>query len=161
MTAWKRLTHRCEDRQATLTSNASVADLVERLAWYEDMVDQRRFVVLPDEAEEQRFLVETALQIKLLPWQVAYIWGGVHRFPAGRCTGKTLAHVIRLCLSEGEALYMYPLGKHCQLCDEYHGPWYADIYRKYVQDVYFKLEAQGGLKLRKIYFNNPHVNNKR
>lgn len=112
-----------------------------------------RVIILPTKAQEQRALVERALEIRLLDWQVAYIWGNSQYLMPGRATGKTLAYVIRLCLSEGEPLHMYRQGKHCHLCDEHHGPEYLAIFRRYVRDAYRKLEMMGGLKLRTIYFS--------
>ena len=114
-----------------------------------------RVIILPTKAQEQRALVERALDIRLLDWQVAYIWGHSSYLMPGRATGKTLASVIRLCLSEGEPLHMYRKGKHWDLCDEYHGIEYFAIFRNYVMDIYKKLELHGGLKLRTIYFS-PH-----
>lgn len=112
-----------------------------------------RVVILPTKTEEQRALVERALDIRLLDWQVAYIWGDSRYQMPGRATGKTAAFVIRLCLSQGEPLHMYRKGKDYQLCDEYHGPEYLEIFRKYVRDTYKKLQLYGGLKLRTIYFS--------
>ena len=112
-----------------------------------------RVIILPTKADEQRFLVERALKIKLLDWQVAYIWGDSGYLMPGRCTGKTLASVIRLCLSQGEPLHMYPGGKHDRVCDGYHGPEYFKIYRGYVRDTYRRFQFYGGLKLRTIYFS--------
>lgn len=114
---------------------------------------EQRVIILPTKAEEERFLVERALKIKLLDWQIAYIWGDSGYLMPGRCTGKTLASVIRLCLSKGAPLHMYPGGKNDRMCDGYHGPEYFKIYRDYVRDAYRKLEFYGGLKLRTIYFS--------
>ena len=112
-----------------------------------------RVVILPTKADEQKILVQRALGIRLQDWQVAYIWGGsMYRMP-GRATGKTLAYVIRLCLSEGEPIHLYRTGKDWGLCDEYNGPQYYHIFRDYVRDAYQKLQMYGGLKLRTIYFS--------
>lgn len=112
-----------------------------------------RVVILPTKTEEQRALVERALDIRLLDWQVAYIWGNSSYVMPGRATGKTLAHVIRLCLSEGSPLHMYPKGKDWGLCDVDYGIAYHRIYREYVRDTLYKLKMGGGLKLRTIYFH--------
>lgn len=112
-----------------------------------------RIVILPTKAQEQIALVERALSIRLHDWQIAYIWGGSSYLMPGRATGKTLANVIRLCLSQGKPLHMYREGEDYQVCDEYHGPHYFDIYRMYVMDTYKKLQLYGGLKLRTIYFS--------
>ena len=75
----------------------------------------------------------------------------------GRATGKTLASVIRLCLSEGDPLHMYPGGDHARICDGNHGPEYFRIYRHYVMEAYKKLQLYGGLKLRTIYFSSSEA----
>lgn len=118
---------------------------------------QGRVIILPTKAQEQRFLVERALQIKLFDWQVAYIWGESRYLMPGRATGKTLANVIRVCLSQGEPLHMYPSGEHQWVCDGVHGPEYLRIYRSYVREVYQKLQLYGGLKLRTIYFSSTEA----
>lgn len=118
---------------------------------------QGRVIILPTKAQEQRALVERALGIRLLDWQSAYIWGGSTYLMPGRATGKTLAYVIRLCLSEGEPLELYRTGKHWDLCDEYHGPEYFNIFHGYVRDAYKKLKMYGGLKLRTIYFSSAEA----
>lgn len=114
---------------------------------------QGRVIILPTKAQEQRALVERALNIRLFDWQVAYIWGGSKYLMPGRATGKTLANVIRVCLSQGEPLHMYVGGKHQWVCDGVHGPEYLKIYREYVRDTYRKLQLYGGLELRTIYFS--------
>ena len=116
-----------------------------------------RVIILPTKAQEQRYIVERALSIRLLDWQVAYIWGGSTYLMPGRATGKTLAHVIRLCLSEGEPLHLYPKGKDWGLCDVDYGVAYHRIFRDYVRDAYVKLKLCGGLKLRTIYFHPCEV----
>lgn len=112
-----------------------------------------RVVILPTKAEEQRALVERALEIRLLDWQVAYIWGDSRYQMPGRGTGKTLANVIRVCLSQGEPLHMYVGGKHQWVCDGVQSLEYLKIYREYVRETYRKLQMWGGLELRTIYFS--------
>lgn len=80
----------------------------------------------------------------------------MYRMP-GRGTGKTLAYVIRLCLSEGAPLHMYPGGTHWNVFDEDHGVAYHKVFRDNVRDVYMKLKLNGGLKLRTIYFSRDEV----
>ena len=116
-----------------------------------------RVIILPTKAQEQRALVERALDTRLLDWQVAYIWGNSHYLMPGRATGKTFAYVIRLCLSEGEPLHMYPAGKHWGMCDVDCGLVYHRIFRDYVRDTYMKLKLYGGLNLRTIYFHPCEV----
>lgn len=135
--------------------------LISRLLELAEADAEDRVVILPTEAEEQKFLVERALGIRLDDWQVAYIWGGSLYVMPGRATGKTLASVIRLCLSEGNPLHMYCGGEHQSLCDVPHGPHYHRIYRGYVRDVYHKLQLQGGLRLRTIYFSSDEAKEER
>lgn len=131
-------------------ANARLLELAEADA-------QGRVVILPTKAEEQRALVERALDIRLLDWQVAYIWGDSRYLMPGRGTGKTLANVIRVCLSKGEPLHMYPGGKHQWVCDGVQGPEYLRIYRGYVREAYHKLKLYGGLELRTIYFSDKEA----
>lgn len=131
----------------------NVAELSPRSIELAEADAEGRVVILPTKAQEQRALVERALNITLLDWQVAYIWGNSQYLMPGRCTGKTLAFVIRLCLSEGEPLYMYRQGKDWNLCDTYQGPQYFDTFRSYVRDAYRVLKHYEGLKLRTIYFS--------
>lgn len=131
---------------------------VSRLLEIAEADAEGRVIILPTKAQEQRALVERALGIRLLDWQVAYIWGkSLYQMP-GRATGKTLANVIRLCLSEGDPLHMYPGGQHDFICDGNHGPEYSRTYRSYVRETYQKLQLYGGLKLRTIYFSPAEVN---
>ena len=128
-------------------------DAVSRLLELAQADAEGRVVILPSASQEQRLIVEHALSIKLLDWQVAFIWGDSHYRLPGRGTGKTLAYVIRFCLSEGTAVHLYPGGEHGGMCDEDHRIPYHSIFRDYVVDVYRKLQLQGGLKLRPIYFS--------
>ena len=128
-------------------------EAVSRLLELAEADAQGRVIILPTKAQEQRALVERALQIKLFDWQVAYIWGDSSYKMPGRATGKTLASVIRLCLSKGEPLHMYRGGQNERLCDVYHGPEYFHIFRSYVREAYLRLKLYGGLELRTIYFS--------
>lgn len=129
-----------------LPSASRIAELLQA-----DM--EGRVILLPTKAQEQRLLVEAALGIRLLDWQVAYIWGESSYLMPGRGTGKTLAYTIRLCLSHGRPLHMYPAGEHWGIVDEDHGKAYHRIFRDCVRDTYSKLRLIGGLKLRTIYFH--------
>lgn len=143
----------CPNCLVCVRSNDARANSSNRIAELLNADIEGRVIILPTKAQEQRALVERALEIRLLDWQAAYIWGNSSYVMPGRATGKTLSHVIRLCLSEGEPLHMYPKGKHWGMVDEDQGIAYHRIYREYVRDTYFKLKLWGGLKLRTIYFH--------
>ena len=106
--------------------------------------------------------VEQALGLKLYDWQKAFIF---YDKPYGfevsyaRRTGKTLAHCLRLCLSEGEpivaALTPPVIAKNEFL--QYLGEDGSTIHRsKFFIDelwqVYNKLLAAGNIDLREITF---------
>ena len=131
---------------------------VSRLLELAQADSEGRVVILPTKAQEQRFLVERALKIKLLDWQVAYIWGNSGYLMPGRGTGKTLASIIRLCLSEGDPLHAYPGGKHFSFEDlnHYRQEYWYEHWRT-VHDIYRRLQVYGGLKLRTIYFHFADV----
>lgn len=145
-----------------MTRGDACTILLERCAAYEDTeltpeeVQQLaqakadgRLVLLPTESEETIRMVETALGIELYDWQKAYILGQTDYMPPGRHTGKTTAHMIRLCLSKGNPIEGYqniPV-------DGYHGTQYQDWYVRHLEDIYFKLQKQHPwLKLRVIKF---------
>lgn len=119
--------------------------------------EEKRRAALQARIMYERNCVETALQIKLFEWQVEYIWGNSPVLLPGRGSGKTLAYVIKLCLSEGRPLYMYPGGLDQCLCDADQGPRYYQLFRAYVRETYQKLKRYRGLKLRNIYFSQKEV----
>ena len=102
-------------------------------------------------------MIEIALQIKLYDWQKAYILGVSDYMMQGRATGKTLAYMIKLCLSKGEPINMSSRRNIEKYVDGRHGGRYIDWFRSYLGDIYYRLESQGGLKLRKIYFTKAEL----
>ena len=127
---------------------AKVLELLPKLF---NEVDEGKIVVLPDKAHEEIQMVECALQITLYDWQKAYIWGGSGYMAPGRRTGKTLAHMIKLCLSKGEPINLFKKESTRQYVDEWHGTQYLDWYRHNLRSVYENLKRQP-LHLRKICF---------
>lgn len=106
--------------------------------------------------------VEQALGLKLYDWQKAFIF---HDKPYGlevsayRRTGKTLAHCLRLCLSEGEPIiatlspsvgmgneFLLYLGEDG--CSKSRSKFFIDD----LQRVYNKLREAGNIDLREITF---------
>lgn len=114
-------------------------------------VDDGKIVELPSKSDETIRMVEIALQITLYDWQKTYIFGKSDYQAPGRATGKTLAHMIKLCLSDGEPINLFQQRDIEHYSDGWHGTRYLDWYRRNLWDVYEKLKRQP-LRLRKIYF---------
>lgn len=129
-------------------------EIVELLEAYE----KGRLVLIPDQAEEQWFGVENALDIKLYDWQVAYIWGKSSYLMPGRGTGKTLAQIIKLCVSEGCPIIL-PINRMLNV-DGLNIPERFENYRWFrseVERIYRRLEAYDVPGLRKIYFSDKEA----
>jgi hypothetical protein len=123
--------------------------MAEELFALRKEITDGQLVRLPSESDDTIRMVEAALDIKLYDWQKAYILGLADYVAPGRCTGKTLAHMIRFCLSKGEPI----LGWENIPIDEHHGPQYQKWYARHLEDIYFKLQKQHPwLKLRMIKF---------
>ena len=106
-----------------------------------------------DEAISKK--VEEALNITLYADQKRYLLSPSNEtfyWPGGRRTGKTLAHCIKLALSDGE-----PLDMRCpeHICDNDYGPesnrhnYARGFYRRVFLDVWKCLKDKG-LKVREI-----------
>ena len=106
--------------------------------------------------------VETALGFTLFDWQKAYIfedkeYGAEIRF--ARRAGKTLAHILRICLSGGERIKA-KLKPTCSDNNEflsYLGEDGVNFQRSKfficeLREVYNKLKEAGGIDLREIEF---------
>lgn len=106
--------------------------------------------------------VEKALGLTLFDWQKEYIfegkpYGASIRF--ARRAGKTLAHILRLCLSDGEPIKA-ALKPSCLARNEFIGYLGEDgvTYQRSLwfihelKEVYEKLKAAGGIELREIEF---------
>lgn len=106
--------------------------------------------------------VEKALGLTLFDWQKEYIFEGK---PYGkeicfaRCAGKTLAHCLRLCLSDGEPVratltppvmarneFLRYLGEDGETMCRSRG------FIQMLREIYEKLKAAGGIDLREIVF---------
>jgi hypothetical protein len=95
--------------------------------------------------------IEQALNIKLYPWQIDYLLKG-HPMPRDRGNGKTLAHCIRLALSDGKPLDMQ---KPENFCDNDYGPEdnKTSYARKYFRRMFLDVREQlmeCGLKVREV-----------
>ncbi len=139
----------------------------------EDLIEHPGYNALAKEVKELRDAaerrrertirkVEQALGLKLYDWQKAFIFYNkpYNYYVRGyRKTGKTLAHCLRLCLSEGEpiiaALTPSTRAKNEFLC--YLGEDGCSIHRSQffineLRQVYNKLLAAGNIDLREITF---------
>lgn len=123
-----------------------------------DAYERGRVAIIPDQADEQLCGVEKALGIELYGWQIAYIWGRSSYLMPGRGTGKTLAQIIKLCVSEGCPLVL-PTNRKPNL----DGIGIAESFENYrwfrdsVLNIYKKLELYEVPGLRKIYFSDKEA----
>lgn len=120
--------------------------------------EEGRIVVLPTKVDEQKFCVERALNIRLFDWQVAYIWGNSSYMMPGRATGKTLAQIIKMCVSKGCPIIL-PVNRvpnldglgFTEYCHQY------SVFRQEVMAAYRTLELCQVPGLRKIYFSDEEA----
>ena len=106
--------------------------------------------------------VERALGITLYDWQKEFIFEGKPYAAVignSRCNGKTLAHCLRLCLSDGKPItaslnppvwakndFLHYLGEDAAT------PTRARFFIDELHKVYTKLRSAGGIDLREIEF---------
>lgn len=146
----------------------------ERLAQYEEsglspdevsdlakVKIEGRLVILPSKSEEIIRIVELALRIKLYDWQKAYITGVSGYVMPGRVSGKTIAYMVRLCISEGEPIDLTKRKEIERYQDGSHGSQYSDWFKHELWRIYMSLERVGGLKLKKIYFSERDKHDRR
>lgn len=136
-----------------ITMKAENQRLQGELAAYRQAEADGALMRLPSRSDEVISIIERAMHFKLYDWQKAFITGVSDYVMPGRTSGKTMARIIRQCLSDGEPIHLYPGHRDFVECtDEDHGSHYRDWYRHQVIDIYRELERYGGLKLRTIYF---------
>lgn len=109
--------------------------------------------------------IENILNIELTTWQIEFIffnvpYGGI--INVSRCQGKTLAHILKLCLTPGEKINLSKglrgasdstklllggaMGEDsCQLTR-------ADVFTHSLEKIYKQLKEAGGIYLREIEF---------
>lgn len=105
--------------------------------------------------------VEKALGFTLYENQKAFIFDGVS-FPYGeRRNGKTTAHILKLCLSKGDPIYIptrglsprqYPSDFAKCLGEDYYPRERAEFFIRETRKIYKKLKQVKGLRLRKLIF---------
>lgn len=139
----------------------------------EDLIEHPGYNALAKEVKELRDAaerrrertirkVEQALGLKLYDWQKAFIfYNKPYNYYVSGCreTGKTLAHCLRLCLSEGEPIIaaLTPPTRAKNEFLRYLGEDGCSIYRSQffineLRQVYNKLLAAGNIDLREITF---------
>ena len=98
-------------------------------------------------------IIEKALDFKLYQAQKDYL---MHDTPlqSGRASGKTLAHCIKLALSEGEPLNTYYPEEFCD--DDYgrrtNKERYAKYYYNHVLREVRELLSDAGLPIREVMY---------
>lgn len=139
----------------------------------EDLIEHPGYNALAKEVKELRDAaerrrertirkVEQALGLKLYDWKKAFIfYNKPYNYYVSGCrgTGKTLAHCLRLCLSEGEPIIaaLTPPTRAKNEFLRYLGEDGCSIYRSQffineLRQVYNKLLAAGNIDLREITF---------
>ncbi len=98
--------------------------------------------------------IESALHIKLTDMQKQYIFGHGEWTLTERHTGKTTAHCIKICLSEGDAIVIRFGRMPPQFLEDpniswYNRSWYNRIYTSEFLRIY-KALSKTNLKLREI-----------
>ena len=152
--------------QAVMAKHIATMIADAEMQWYDNGLGNKndyianylkdRGVIAPVSKEiVERLCVEEALGIHLYDWQVDYIWNGSSYVPFERGSGRTLAYIIKLCLSEGDPLHIYWWGRHRYMCDEHATPEYFRFFQLLVVDVYMKLRIVPELNVRRIYFAPP------
>ncbi len=103
--------------------------------------------------------INKGLGIKLYRWQKRYIFGRSNFIPAGRGNGKTLAHILRTCLSRGPVIFLGDYSFSSDLTDyfaaglsEERVPYkkYCRWYETEFYNVYSCLKSKTNLKLREV-----------
>lgn len=106
-------------------------------------------------------LIEKALGIELRDWQKEYVLGRSNWVMPGRQTGKTLAYMLKLCVTPGCMMKMYPDEFHYACIPDYPGQVppmrYRQFFAKELEQIYRKLETVW-IPLRKIYFSKEEYN---
>lgn len=151
------------DELKIFDDRAIKAELAEAEARAKRYFDEKEALLRREYERRERTIakVERALGFKLFQWQKDYIFEGKpygEEIYFARCAGKTLAHCLRLCLSDGDKISA--LLRPDRISDEflqYLGEDNNSHHRRvhFVQtlkDTYAKLNAAGGIELREIIF---------
>lgn len=136
------------------TSNISITHISnDRMNELYTADQEGRIIILPTKRDAQVLAINEALSINLYDWQIAYIFGSSDYIMPGRGTGKTLAHILRTLLSDGDAIKFYGDYKYEFIDMAGAHPGYITWYKREFQEVEYRLRNYGApLKLRKVYY---------
>jgi hypothetical protein len=154
----------CQEEIDLITHNGTTKDdLLNILRWLWD-----KFEVVLVEGKSRIDIellekIEKALEIKLKDWQKDYILDIPRVLDmriTGRCTGKTLAYVIKLLFSENKPLAAYRDRQVAEYSDwfsvtnrpERKEPHYTQWFRRYLWDICTALK-ENGLQPRPVFFS--------
>lgn len=93
--------------------------------------------------------IESALHIKLTDMQRQYIFGRSEWTLTGRCTGKTTAYCIKICISEGDAIVIRFGQMPPQFLDGFNTSWYNRFYTSEFLRIY-KALSKTNIRLREV-----------
>ncbi|MDD6301205.1 MAG: hypothetical protein PUA58_05665 [Ruminococcus sp.] len=93
--------------------------------------------------------IESALHIKLTDMQKQYIFGRSEWTLTGRCTGKTTAYCIKICISEGDAIVIRFGQMPPQFLDGLNTSWYNRFYTCEFLRIY-KALSKTNIRLREV-----------
>ena len=107
--------------------------------------------------------IENALDIKFYDWQKDYLLDiprVLDMRMTGRCTGKTLAYIIKLLFSEDEPLRVYDIEEMKKCSDwwsvtnriNHSEPRYSQWFRGFLIEIHTKLSKKG-LQTRPVFRN--------
>ena len=106
--------------------------------------------------------VERALKLTFKEWQRNYILDipmVLDLSITARHTGKTLAYVVKLLLTEGEPIKLYDIKYIYSISDDYHnvGGRHSDVaysqwFRNYLVHIHTDLIAEG-IETRKVFYS--------
>lgn len=104
--------------------------------------------------------IERALGFTLYENQKAFIFDNVS-LPYERCSGRTTAHILKLCLSKGDPIYIptrsfsykqYPAEYLQYLGEDNCTLGRRSFFTTELREIYKKLKQVKGLRLRKLIF---------
>ncbi len=138
--------------QALLYAFNLIMAIVGFIKWRDKPTDATK----PKRPEKKIKQIEQALGFELFEWQKAFIfegkdYGGDIRF--ARCAGKTIAHCLRVCLSEGKTIIASAGGADLQQFFGEDGiSWLRrDFFINELRNVY-EILNNAGIETRKIIF---------
>ena len=112
--------------------------------------------------------VERALGLTFKDWQRNYILDipmVLDMSITGRHTGKTLAYVVKLLLTDGEPIKVYDLNYIHAISDDYHNTGgkhrdvaYSQWFRNYLVNIHNSL-IEAGIETREVFYSKEQYDN--